>query len=409
MKEFNVMQLAEGNGKVATYYVANEVEPQFVNEAVYAVFCVVAQAVLDRSTCHLSGERTASELAGSYNKWFDAITPLTKDNMPLEVCIKVGDYQCAFHTYDVFKMMAEWEGLLGLSVKQQHRFCCEAEEQPKGMELVTYKRHLVYHPKRVTCAMEERRIADKLAVLGTMAQALTSEGMRKALSVLCAIESVKKLYDREWYAIAKDLIRRWYWRAYRKEGALGSVCPVFTAKDFEHGPELWKQVDEGYAKELLAQWRQFVAENAAPTWMKVGDFVQLKNQELAPKKWQGKLKVCQVFGQLDLYKDKLVWYAEVCTTSGRWDSVNRDVSHFDVWVEPEKPKRKKSEKGKVKSEKCESHGNHGKTQKVSAGNDRTETPQMTEQKVSAISAVSAGQEMSVADKLRAALRARLAA
>ena len=116
---------------------------------------------------------------------------------------------------------------------------------------------------------------------------------------------------------------------------------IFESGDFKNAPEVWIQVDDDYVKELLARWEEFMADNKAPKWIKKGMYVQFKNQENTVKKWQGKLEVLGIYGELDFYCKRIDWYASVCTTKGRYDSRLFNVDSFEKWAEPEKKTKAK--------------------------------------------------------------------
>lgn len=315
-----------------------------VNTLVYELMIVAAYDMLELNKTVLGGDYTAAELAGNigYIPMFD------KTNADyIVIKIEAKTFSCSFEDKDIFSQMAEWEGVAGITPKQAHRFHVEGKEVQNLPPLKPYKRHRGYTTKKVSYAAEERRIADKLLTIGRLEKGLNSEGMRKALSLLTAIRSAGKIYNYDTAAIAERVMSHWHWQAYRKEKGAQPIS--FTAQDFNYGPEIWKQVDEKYATELLVRFKKFLADNPAPTWIKKDDFVQLKNQATAPKKWQGKLKVERVYAELGLYCDKIIWCAQVCTTKGRWDFIKRDISHLEPWVEPEKQKKTKPTKPKDKT------------------------------------------------------------
>ena len=393
-KKFRVMQSADSNSKVDIWYV-NDVTTSEINEAVYAVFCEVAQKVLDRSTCFVSGDRTAAELAGTLgSRWVKALIMLDDDRktMAPEVSIKVGGntydrkgvlFECHFRTDRVFEEMAEWEGVMNLPPSKYHRFACECKQESFSREkLKPYQRCHGYKPRQISLAAENARINNKFEVIGPMGEVLGSEGMKRALSVLTAVKSIEKLHGYDMGDLADQLLRRKLWREYgtyeplrsrmewmkseaarmkrdgedksdrakkmseeyrdiQKKLMLTPQPMCYTTKDFEHGPEVWKQVDEVYVKELVAYFRQVLAESPAPAWPKKGDMVMLKKQETRPKKWQGKLGVYRVCGQLDMYHDKINWYAEVHTTKGKHDATLYNVEQLEpVADEPKKPTKK---------------------------------------------------------------------
>ncbi len=398
---FNVMHSADSNGNVDIWYV-NDVQSADINDAVYAAFCVVAQAVLDRSTCFISGDHTAAEIAGSLGgKFVKAMLPLTYEHntMAPETVIRVGDntydrhgvlYFCRFLTEDVFQNMAEWEGVMNLSPKKYHRFGCECKDDSFCREpLKPYTRcHQTKATNPYSAAAYATRINKKFAVIGPMSEALGSEGMKRALSVLTAVKSIGKQHGPQMQSLSRELLMRKLWRDYGKCESLqrrmawlkgemeamasegrekddrykkmkDELCDIegripvlkrpisFDAKDFQYGPECWKQVDTAYAKELMAYFRQVLDDSKKPEWPANGDMVRMKNQNYA-KKWQGKLKALSMYGRLDYYWDRINWSVEVCTTKGKWSSIFLDVDALEPWTEPDKkatvPKKEKAVK-----------------------------------------------------------------
>ena len=341
MKNFNVR--TEERNHLVVYSVDN-VASADINEAVYAAFCVAGQTVLEEHPDYLlvDGQRTAAELAGGTRY----ISAFLIDDHAKCMAVEVSGFKCEFFLGDVFKMMAEWEGVCGITAKQAHRFYCEPSTESRILELTPYRRDRVYRPKPVSVKLDERRINAKFEVLGQLVQSLTSEGMKKAMSLLTAIKSAEKLYSAEHADMAAKVMRRWFWDIYGTTTSMDTI--PFSAKDFQYGPECWKVVDEDYVKELLARWKEFVANNPAPEWIKRDDLVQLKNQAVTPKKWQGALKVYRVYGQLNHYCNSIEWYAEVCTTKGKWDSLERNVDALELFSEQdpaEKPARKSQKAG----------------------------------------------------------------
>lgn len=419
-KKFRVRKMTEGNGSVAIWQVDGDIKPEDINEAVYAAMCEVGQDVLDQSKCLLSGERTAAELAGRAVEDLDTFKVSVgipvfdiQETMAPEVRINVGlvgvgykqyrpMFTCSFAADAVFEQIAEWEGQMSMTPKRYHRFRCEAVDSRK-LESKNYVRCHGYHPTAISYKATHDRINKKFETIGRMVQSLSSEGMRKALSLLTAVESVKKLYGHEMADAADRLMRRWHWERFPRQQVVYQtlvggrlvekrypeiVDPtpvVFTAKDFEYGPECYKTVDKDYALHLLCRFKGFMRENAAPSWIRKDDFVQMKNQQTAPKKWQGRLKVCRVFGQLDTCGRRIDWYAEVSTTNGKWDSMNRTVDSLEALTEPEKPAKKKGARKSQKSQRVKA--------KASA-EPKTETKAET---------------LSLEERLRQALLTRLAA
>ena len=314
-----------------------------VNQVVYDLMTIAAQDMLDTyGTAVYGGDFTAAEMAGTVGYLHQFIEGSDYKTIGIET----ETFCCSYHAAHAFSQMAEWEGVMNLAPKNYRRFHCEGKELPQGAKVKAYQRCHGYKPRTISLAAENQRIAKKFEVLGAMARSLTSEGMRKALSVLTAIESIKKLHGYDMADLAGRLLRRKLWRDYGSDQYKQPMC--YSAKDFEHGPEVWKVVDEEYVKQLMAYFRQVLADSPAPEWIKKGDMVQLKDQEKQPKKWQGKLSVWSVTGSLDYYKDAIEWFADVCTTKGKHDSMTRRVDLLEPWVEPSKTKTKTKTKKAAK-------------------------------------------------------------
>lgn len=389
-RKYNVIHSAESDSWVEVYQV-NDVGSEEINAAVYAALCVVARAVLDRSTCLIKGEHTAAELAGKIGGYVPVVDVLTYNEphirMAPEVCVKAGAFTCKFLTEDIFKMTANWEGVMGLTEKKACRFPCEAraQEPMKDLELRTYKRRPTYNPKRISLAEEEKRIASRVAqkigVISGMAQDLSSEGMRKALSVLAAVEQFKDapyyIYD-----LVPDVMRCKLWADFGKKGGTGPV--PYCEKDFEYGPEVWKQVDEEYVKVLVEHSRKVLADYPAPDWLKEGRYVQFKNQENVTKKYQGKLYVDGI--KAEYYGGLIEWFAVI--KRERYKTERYHASRMEPWVEPEKPKKSKAQ-AKQKEVSQKSAPQKAKSESALL----TVTPEPT----------------TITDRLRAALRAQLEA
>lgn len=307
-----------------------------VNQVVYDLMTIAAHDMLNWGTTVYAGDYTAAEMAGTVGY----LHQFMEGEDYKIIRIKTETFCCSYHAGDAFAQMAEWEGVMSLAPKKYHRFAVEGKEMPKDVKLKPYTRCHGYKPRTISLAAENDRIAKKFAVLGPMAQSLTSDGMRRALSVLTAVKSIEKLHGWQMGDLAGKMLRRKLWREYGKDKYQQPM--VYTAKDFEPGPECWKVVDEDYAKELLGYFRQVLAESPAPKWPAKGDMVQMKEGYRAIKKWQGKLCVYEVRGQLDMYHDKINWYAVVCTTKGKHDSTTSKVDALDPWTEPEKPKKKQA-------------------------------------------------------------------
>lgn len=314
-----------------------------VNQVVYDLMTIAAHDMLDGGTTVYAGEYTAAEMAGKVGYLYQFVGG--EDYKIIR--IKTETFCCSYHAGEAFAQMAEWEGVMNMAPKKYYRFTVEGKEMPEGVKLKPYTRCHGYKPRTISLAAENDRIAKKFAVIGKMAQSLTSEGMRRALSVLTAVKSIEKLHGWQMGDLAGKLLRRKLWRDYGKDKYQQPM--VYTAKDFEAAPECWKVVDEDYAKELMAYFRKVLAESPAPKWPAKGDMVMLKNQERQCKKWQGKLSVYEVRGSLDMYHDKINWYATVCTTKGKHDSTTYKVDALEPWVELDKPKKKQAVSKKEKT------------------------------------------------------------
>lgn len=345
-----------------------------VNQVVYDLMTIAAHDMLNWGTTVYAGEYTAAEMAGKVGYLYQFVGG--EDYKIIR--IKTETFCCSYHAGEAFAQMAEWEGVMSLAPKKYHRFAVEGKERPKDAKIEPYKRCHGYKPRTVSLTAENDRIAKKFEVIGKMAQSLTSEGMKRALSVLTAAKSIEKLHGREMGDLAGKMLRRKLWRDYGKDKYQQPM--VYTAKDFEAAPECWKVVDEDYAKELMGYFRQVLAESPAPKWPAKGDLVQMKEGYRAIKKWQGKLCVYEVRGQLDTYHDKINWYAVVCTTKGKHDSTTCEVGYLEPWTEPDRPPKKKAVSKKEKT-----------TAKATNPEPCTVSPEPT-----------------IEDRLRAALRKQLA-
>lgn len=404
---YNVIHSAESSKYVDIYYVQQEVAASEINAAVYAVLCYVAEEVLKRSTCYISGERTAAELAGTVGKYCFPIAPLSENErhvqMAQEVQVRVGTWNCNFPTKDIFKMMAEWEGVMGLTAKQTCRFQCETkEDMPEGMELKAYKRWRGYRPKRISFANEEKRIAQKLEVIGKLSQELSDEGMKRAMSVLAVVKQLDKTVPYYYANVAEQVLLRKLWNDYGKKGGMGPMS--YCERDFEYGPEIWKQVDEEYVKTLVEYFKAFMGANHAPEWVKEGCYVQFKNQENAPKKCRGKFYVEGL--EVHVWSERVEWW--VVIKVDRYKTEKHPVSRMEPCVEPDKPKTQKkvSPKSAPKREQSgtsSDYAEQGCTRPKVKSAPKSATRERNNEK-------SGGPApLSLADRLRAALMARLAA
>lgn len=349
-----------------------------VEQVVYDLMIIAAYDQLKMGQAVFKGDYTAAEMAGKVGY----LHQFMEGEDYKTIGIKTETFCCSYHAGEAFAQMAEWEGVMSLAPKKYHRFAVEGKEMPSGVKLKPYTRCHGYKPRTISLAAENDRIAKKFEVIGPMYEVLGSEGMKRALSVLTAAKSIEKLYGYQMGELAERLLRRKLWREYgtcepmkrRVEWLKSEAARMkqngeekserakkmneefkslqqkimlhmeryYTAKDFEAAPECWKVVDEDYAKELMAYFRKVLAESPVPKWPAKGDMVQMKEGYRAIKKWQGKLCVYEVRGQLDMYHDKINWYAVVCTTKGKHDSTTYKVDALEPWTEPEKPKKKQA-------------------------------------------------------------------
>lgn len=370
-----------------------------INTIVYEMMILAANDQIELGHVLYKGDWTAAELAGKVYS-----VPMFTENANEDyeeyslVKIVTPTFACSFAPGIVFEQIAEWEGMAGITGKNQHKFCCYGKEMPKDVELKKYTRCHGYKPTTISFAMENARIAKKFEVLGDLYKALTSEGMRKALSALTAIRCFDNV-SYETRSLAKTAILRKLWKDYAREKD-GLLQPIdFSEQDFKNGPEIWKQVDKGYAAQLVTYFQELMRNNPTPEWPKKDDLIQLKNQDTAPKKWQGALRVCKVYGELDIYHDTINWFAEISTTKGKWDSMIRSITIMEPWVaaakvKKTKPKAKATKEATVKVDPC--------TVKDDAGKDVT-----FDSYVPNVGYEEAPKPMTIEERLRAALRKQL--
>jgi hypothetical protein len=362
-----------------------------INREVLEMMATAAQDILDISTPLYSGDYTAKELAGRVCGCIDMVMLFTNEQYVSyeRIRITAGSFKCQFNAKDIFRTMAEWESMMGVTQKQAHRFPCEAQKaMDKNVQVKAYKCSRTFRfPSGKVVDPDEEVIKKKYGDLGRLWRTLTDEGMRKALSVAVALKRIEAAYDTELAEIAERLLCKKLHEAY---GIKDTAAVAFNEDYFKYAPDCYKQVDEAYARSQYMLWEEFFDENAAPTWIEKDMEVQFKNQENVTKKWQGRLKVLNVFPEMDFYAHRIVWKASVCTTKGKWSNVCHPVDRFEAFAEP-MPKRKasqvKSEKRRVKNES---------------------NPEPFASRRSEANAT-VNHEPSISDRLRAALRARLVA
>ena len=405
-----------------------------VNAIVYDLMIIACYDIMTVGTVLYGGEYTAAEMAGKIGYLYQYVEGSDYKTVKIET----KTFCCTYHVSEVFAQMAEWEGVMNLPPKKYHRFAVEGKELPKGAKIEPYKRCHGYKPTTVSLAAENTSIAKKFDVIGVMSEDLGSEGMKRALSVLTAIKSIEKLYGYAMGDMAGRMLRRKLWRDYGKRERLhrreawltdemkrtdqGSdryksmkkdlddvrkklsapVSPVcYSARDFEHGPELWKQVDEAYVTELIAYFRQVLADHPAPEWPKQGDVVQFKNREKMQKKYQGKFLCEGVVAILSEYGDRIEWRASLRVKK-------YDNGYFlpgQLEPAPEKPKVKAKKGAGVSKKRAKAAASQ---QKSVASQQKSVASQQLAEASNEVAAASnevaaASNEVSLAERLRQAL------
>lgn len=342
--EHNVAIGYNGVGNILTYTLTGE--PTDINSAVLEMMIMAAQDVLDMSKPMFKGDFTAKELAGKVSGFSPVVFIFTNEQYVSyqRICIECGTFKCHFEAKEMFVMLSEWEGMMSIPQNKAHRFPCEAEkEMEKDVIIKPYKCSRGYRPRRIVINdPDQERIERKYGTIGRLAQSLTEEGMKRAFSTASVILEYEghPLHD-----IAKTVLSK---KLHDDYGVKDTQPVTFDRSAFECAPECWIVEDRAYMQELRDCFNRLTAEYPAPDWMKVGDFVQRKNQHLAPKKWQGKLKVCHIE---PLYECNIIrWYVRVSTTKGKWDYMDCRADWLEVWTEPE-PKMKSEKVKKLKGEK----------------------------------------------------------
>ena len=256
--KFKVRHSAKSDKHVDIWYVA-DVKSEDINAAVYEAFKVVAQKVLDWSTCSVTGDYTAAELAGKVYGSISPVEYLTRKNCPVapEQCIRVAGFSCHFYASDIFQYMAEWEGVAEIKSKDIKKFHCEAKGNAlERKALKKYQRTRCYKPTTISLAAENRRIAMNLKGIGQLSTVLNAEGMRKAFSLLKAIQAAKGKFHYKIADEASEMMRRWHWEAFRK--VKDAHPQYFEESDFRYAPDEWQKVDEAYVAELLERFETAV-------------------------------------------------------------------------------------------------------------------------------------------------------
>lgn len=319
-----------------------------VEQVVYDLMIIAAYDQLKVGQAVFKGDYTAAEMAGKEG-W---LHQFMEGEDYKTIGIKTETFCCSYHAGEAFAQMAEWEGVMSLAPKKYHRFAVEGKEMPKDVKLKPYTRCHGYKPRTISLAAENDRIAKKFEVIGKMAQSLTSEGMRRALSVIAA---AKMWQDADWRIrdIAEQAMRHKLWKDYGREKYSQPVS--YSAKDFNEGPEIWKQVDREYAAELVTWFEKLLADYPKPTWVpwnekkREGGYVQFKNQEGVVKKWQGKLWVGGLEPRLWQYLNecRIDWH--VYCVGKKKANIYPKATELEPWTEPDRPSKKKAVSKKEKT------------------------------------------------------------
>ena len=318
-------------------------EGEDVNATVYDLMILACYDMMTVGTVLYGGDYTAAEMAGKIGY--------------LHQYVEGGDYKvikietktfcCTYHVSEAFAQMAEWEGVMNLQPKKYHRFAVEGKERPKDAKIEPYKRWHGYKPTHISLVMHERRINEKFEVLGKLYKSLTSEGMRKAMSV-CAAARLFGNKSYEVKAMVKTAMRWKLWKDYAKKDYASMMPVAFGETDFQCGPECYKQVDSKYVQVLVDYWNKLVAESPMPEWPKNGDWVQFKNRENMQKKYQGKYLCEGMTASLSTYGDRIEWRASVRVK--KYDNEYFLPGQLEPWVDQKKTKAKKPKAKVVKTE-----------------------------------------------------------
>ena len=312
-----------------------------VNQVVYDLMTIAAHDILATfGTATYGGNFTAAEMAGTVGY----LHQFAENSDYKLVNIKTETFCCSYHAGEAFAQMAEWEGVMNLSPKKYYRFTVEGKEMPKDVKLKPYTRcHQPKPSNPYSAAQDAARINKKFEVLGELRRRLSSEGMKKALAVLCAAKQWENCQSK--YRMALEVMRRRLWKDYGTDKYAGPMS--YTARDFESGPEIWKQVDVDYANMLRKLFCDMLNAAPAPKWISAKDYVQVKDNEKVVEKLQGKLYVTNVYAKLDSTGEKLVWFANVLASKGKteWQF---EVDRLEPCKESKKGKTKAKTQTKVK-------------------------------------------------------------
>lgn len=401
MERFKIRKMTEGDGYVTIWQVSGDIEPKDINDAVYAAMCEVGQDVLSQSVCRLSGEHTAVELAGRVMEDLPSFKVAVgipvfdiPETMAPEVRINVGMitvgykqqapmFTCSFAAADVFAQIAEWEGQMNMAPKKYRKFACVSVDGRK-YESKPYVRHHGYHPTVISYKADQDRINKKFETLGKLCQRLTSEGMRKAYSVVCAAH--------KWDGADFDTrdMAKWamLWKLQRDYGREPEAQPLyFVGSDFKYGPEIWKEADVSYGGILIRHFEQMLLDAPKPEWPARGDVVTIRESAQTKKKHEGKHLVDSVSPRLSADGRRIEW--TVAVSVGRYDCERFLPEQLEA-ADNKKVKTKAAKKTTTKTTKATGKAKPKASKAAPTQEPKTET-------------------LSLEERLRQALRARLAA
>ena len=345
---FDPLMKCRKGGYILTYTLATPKSGYDINEVVYGLMVMAGHDMLDLGKTLFKGDFTASEMAGKFLSLDQFFDNESSDYVRYDrIVIVTPTFRCQFPADEVFKYIAEFEGTAEIAKTKMHKFHCDGQDFEAGEKLKPYKRHLGYKPTTISFVQYHERIADKFKTLGAMTQSLTNEGMRKAYSVLKAVE----YYDNASYDIremAKRVMTAKLWSDYRKEG--GSLDPVdFYKSDFCDAPDVWKTVDRDYVNKLQRHFEAALNAQPKPTNIEEGMTVQFKNRANMTKKYQGKYFVESVRQHVSAYGERIEWKAALRITKYNTEYFYPDA--LEEYVKPKKQPKKTVKKSSKESEK----------------------------------------------------------
>ena len=318
------------------------------NALVYELMLIAGRDMIDVGSVVYGGDYTAVEMAGTVCLLRQFMINVNEDEEVYDLIqIKTATFSCSFYPGCVFEQIAEWEGVAGITSAKAYKFHCEGKEMPRGTALKKYTRCHGYKPTHISLTMNERRINEKFEVLGTLYRNLTSEGMRKAMSVCAAARYFEHMHmDHEWLRMVKQAMRWKLWKDYAKKEDGVLAQPIsFSATDFQCGPDCYKVVDDKYVQELVAHVQKMIADAPKPEWPSKGDMVMFKSRDVWRKrKYQGKHLVDSIVPGLSIYGDRIEWKVAVCV--GKFECEYFMPGQLEP-VPSQSPRGKKSTTGKA--------------------------------------------------------------